>query len=185
MNLYVRYFAHETVVTSVDEAINFIGTIPEIKLENNAKNRITTYLNSSNVFPFRLKVNYSNYILFLKTEASTLEAFKEEEAMRKAQNENGNQNLYERKKTILDALHEEKKGWWLTSIKFKRVVTIPTTGKCKYFDTTFTVKQKANSAMDAYNRIIDHLKNRNDVDPRSQFPSAKSSSFEYQYMGEN
>ena len=39
--------------------------------------------------------------------------------------------------------------------------------------------------MDAYNRIIDHLKNRNDVDPRSQFPSAKSSSFEYQYMGEN
>ena len=184
MNLYVRYFDHETVVSSVDEAIAFIGTIPEIKLDSSAKNRITTFHNSSNQFPFRLKVNYSNYVLFLKTEAPNIEAFKEAEAKRKAEKSEGiNNPIYDRKKTILDALNEERVGWWLTSIKFKRVVTIPSTGKCKYFDTTFTVKQKAKSAMDAYNRIIDHLKSRNDVDPRSQFPSVKSPNFEYQFMG--
>ena len=39
--------------------------------------------------------------------------------------------------------------------------------------------------MDAYNRIIEHLKNRPEIDPRSQFPSAKSDKFEYQFIGEN
>jgi len=62
---------------------------------------------------------------------------------------------------------------------------MPETGKCKYIDTRFRVRLRAVSAMDAYNRIIDHLKNRNDIDPRSQFPSAKSEKFEYTFLGDN
>ena len=85
MNLYVRYFDHECLVKSVEEAIDFLRSIPEIKVESNAASRITTFLNSSNLYPFRLKVSYSNYVLFLKTEAENLEQFKEEEAMRKEQ----------------------------------------------------------------------------------------------------
>ncbi len=184
MNLYVRYFDHECLAKSVEEAIDFLRSIPEIKVESNAASRITTFLNSSNLYPFRLKVSYSNYVLFLKTEAENLEQFKEEEAMRKEQKAERITTMAERKKTILDALNEEKVGWWEAALTFKRVLTIPETGKCKYVDTPFRVRLKALSAMDAYNRIINHLKNRPEVDPRSQFPSAKSDKFEYQFIGE-
>ena len=184
MNLYVRYFDHECLAKSVEEAIDFLRSIPEIKVESNAASRITTFLNSSNLYPFRLKVSYSNYVLFLKTEAENLEQFREEEAMRKEQKAERITTMAERKKTILDALNEEKVGWWEAALTFKRVLTIPETGKCKYVDTPFRVRLKALSAMDAYNRIINHLKNRPEVDPRSQFPSAKSDKFEYQFIGE-
>lgn len=185
MNLYVRYFDHEYLAKSVDDALDFLRSIPEIKVESNAASRITTFLNSSNLYPFRLKVSYSNYVLFLKTEAEDLEQFKEEEAMRKEQKLERVSSMAERKKTILDALNEEKIGWWEAGLTFKRVLIIPETGKCKYVDTPFRARLKAVSAIDAYNRIVDHLKSRPEVDPRSQFPSAKSEKFEYQFIGED
>ena len=49
-------------------------------------------------------------------------------------------------------------------------------------DTRFRVRLIAESAMHCYERIIDHLQNRQDVDPRSQFPSAKSNNFEYIFL---
>jgi hypothetical protein len=185
MNLYVRYFDHEYLAKSVDDAIEFLSSIPEIKLESNAASRITTFLNSSNLYPFRLKVSYSNYVLFLKTEAENLEQFKEEEALRKEQKIDRVSTMAERKKSIIDALNEENIGWWEAGLTFKRVLIIPETGKCKYVDTPFRVRLKAVSAIDAYNRIVDHLKSRPEVDPRSQFPSAKSEKFEYQFIGED
>ena len=184
MNLYVRYFDHEYLAKSVEDALGFLQSIQEIKVESNAASRITTFLNSSNLYPFRLKVSYSNYVLFLKTEAETLEQFKEEEALRKEQKQERVSSMAERKKSILDALNEEKIGWWEAGLTFKRVLTIPETGKCKYVDTPFRVRLRAMSAMDAYNRILEHLKNRPEIDQRSQFPSAKSDKFEYQFIGE-
>ena len=184
MNLYVRYFDHEYLAKSVEDAIDFLRSIEEIKLESNAASRITTFLSSSNIYPFRLKVSYSNYVLFLKTEAETLEQFKEEEALRKEQKMERVVTMAERKKNILDALNEENIGWWEAGLTFKRVLIIPETGKCKYVDTPFRVRLRACSAMDAYNRIIEHLKSRPEIDPRSQFPSAKSDKFEYQFIGE-
>jgi hypothetical protein len=185
MNLYVRYFDHEYLAKSVDDALEFLSSIPEIKLESNAASRITTFLNSSNLYPFRLKVSYSNYVLFLKTEAENLEQFKEEEALRKEQKIDRVSTMAERKKSIIDALNEENIGWWEAGLTFKRVLIIPETGKCKYVDTPFRARLKAVSAIDAYNRIVDHLKSRPEVDPRSQFPSAKSEKFEYQFIGED
>ena len=185
MNLYVRYFDHEHLAKSVDDALEFLSSIPEIKLESNAASRITTFLNSSNLYPFRLKVSYSNYVLFLKTEAENLEQFKEEEALRKEQKIDRVSTMAERKKSIIDALNEENIGWWEAGLTFKRVLIIPETGKCKYVDTPFRARLKAVSAIDAYNRIVDHLKSRPEVDPRSQFPSAKSEKFEYQFIGED
>ena len=185
MNLYVRYFDHEYLAKSVDDALEFLSSIPEIKLESNAASRFTTFLNSSNLYPFRLKVSYSNYVLFLKTEAENLEQFKEEEALRKEQKIDRVSTMAERKKSIIDALNEENIGWWEAGLTFKRVLIIPETGKCKYVDTPFRARLKAVSAIDAYNRIVDHLKSRPEVDPRSQFPSAKSEKFEYQFIGED
>ncbi|MDE5549905.1 MAG: hypothetical protein K2I99_00905 [Bacteroidaceae bacterium] len=183
MNLYVRYFDHETLATSVDEAMAFLQTIEEIKIESNAANRIAAFLHSSNLFPFRLKVSYSNYVLFLKTDAETLEQFKKDEIRRKEQKAERVSPISERKKNLLDTLNEEKAGWWDTVLTFKRVITTPETGKCRYIDTRFHVRQHALSAMDAYNRLIKHLQDRADVDPRSQLPSAKSDKFEYTYLG--
>ena len=185
MNLYVRYFDHEFLAKSVDEAIEFLRSIPEIKLESNAASRISTFLNSSNIYPFRLKVSYSNYVLFLKTESENLEQFREEEAMRKEQKIDRVSTMAERKKSIIDALNEEHIGWWEAGLTFKRVLIIPETGKCKYVDTPFRVRLKASSAIDAYNRIVDHLKSRPEIDQCSQFPSAKSEKFEYLYIGED
>ncbi|MBQ0022730.1 MAG: hypothetical protein KBT29_05780 [Prevotellaceae bacterium] len=186
MNLFVRYFDRECLAKSIDEAMDFLKSIEEIKLDNNVANRISTFLNSSNLYPFRLKVSYSNYVLFLKTEAETIEQFKEEEQLRKEQRavEGAKSSMAEKKKTILDALNEEHVGWYDACITFKRVVLIPQTQKFQYIDTRFRVKCKAVSAMDCYNRMMDHLKGRKEIDKRSQFPSAKSPSFEYKFLGE-
>lgn len=185
MNLYVRYFDHECLVKTVEEAIDFLDTIDEIKLESNAASRIATFLNSSNLYPFRLKVSFSNYVLFLKTDAETLAQFKEAEALRREQKASYTNPMNEHKKSVLGALNEERVGWWDVCLVFKRVMQNPDTGKCQYIDTPFRVRLKANSGMDAYNRIVEHLKSRADVDPRSQFPSAKSQNFEYSFIGED
>ena len=55
-------------------------------------------------------------------------------------------------------------------------------------EVTYTLHKSANPTadeQDAYNRITDHLRNRPEVDSRSQFPSAKSSNFQYTYLGED
>ena len=81
-------------------------------------------------------------------------------------------------------LAEEKKGWYEGSIMFKRVIPIQGTGKFQYRDTLFVARCKANSAIHCYERIVQHLRNRQDVDLRSQFPSAKGKNFSYKYLGE-
>ena len=93
--------------------------------------------------------------------------------------------MTERRRTIQDILNEPRYGWYEASLTFKRVVLIPETSKFQYKDTLFRVRVKAQSAMDCYNRIVDHLRNRQDVDSRSQFPSSKSSNFYYTYLGES
>ena len=180
-NLYIRYFDREVVVSTVEEAMDFLYSIKEIKIETNVAARIKSFMDSNNIYPFRLKVSYSNYVLFLKTEAQSIEEFKDIEMMRREQKP---MTMADRKRTILDELKTPNPGWYEGSIMFKRVITIPSTGKCEYQDTTFTVRCKAESAMHCYERIIDNLKCRKDVDTRSQFPSAKSQNFTYKFLCE-
>ena len=185
MNLFIRYFDHEALATNIDEALEFLSTIEEVKIDNNIASRIQAFMDSSNLYPYRLKVSYSNYILFLKTEAATIEEFKEMEQIRKQQKAEGIlPTMAERKKTVLDILNEENPGWYEATILFKRVVLVPETNKFQYKDTRFTARLKAASPMDCYNRLIEHLQSREEIDQRSQFPSAKSSNFEYKYLCE-
>lgn len=186
MNLFIRYFDHETLATNTDEAIAFLESLEEIKIDGSVANRIQSFIDSTNLYPFRLKVSYSNYVLFLKTDASTIEEFKEMEQLRKQQKAEGIvPSMADRKKTILDVLNEQKPGWYEGSILFKRVVLIPDTNKFQYKDTRFTARVKAISPIDCYNRIIDHLQNRSEIDQRSQFPSAKSNNYEYKFLCED
>ena len=64
---------------------------------------------------------------------------------------------------------------------FKRVQMVPGTNKFQYRDTHFVAQLKAESPMDCYNRIVEHLRQR--VDERSQFPSAKGKNFKYTFLG--
>lgn len=184
MNLYIRYFDQDTLATNIDEVVAFLQTIQEVRLSDEVVGRIVNYTESNNVYPYRLKVGYTNYVLFLKTEANTLEEFKQLEQLRKEQKADGTY-VPERKKSTLEILNIEQVGWYEASFTFKRVIQIPETNKFQYKDTRFRAKLKANSPMDCYNRIINHLRNRQDVDPRSQFPSAKSSNFEHKFLGDS
>jgi len=188
VNLYIRYFDREAIVTSINEAMAFLSSIQEIKLETNVAGRIKAFVESNNVYPFRLKVSYSNYVLFLKTEARDIDEFKRIEKERQEMKAEGipvnnkMMTMADRKRTILDELKAINPGWYEGSILFKRVVLIPGTQKFEYKDTRFTVRCKAESAMHCYERIIDNLKCRREVDTRSQFPSAKSANFSYKFL---
>jgi hypothetical protein len=80
-------------------------------------------------------------------------------------------------------LTDEMPGWYEGTMCFKRVVRNNATGKFNYIDTTFVARVKAHSPMECYERIIDHLRTRSDVDQRSQYPSVKGKNFRYTYLG--
>jgi hypothetical protein len=186
MNLYVRYFDSETLATNIDEVAEFVFSIKEINVDQSALTRIKNFWESSNLYPFRLKVSFSNYILFLKTEAHDLSEFKYFEQLKKENKIDAMpQGNSEKRRSTLEILNEEKEGWYEASILFKRVVQIRDTNKFQYKDTRFKVRLKALSPMDCYNRIVEHLRNRQDVDPRSQFPSAKSANFTYKFLDDD
>jgi hypothetical protein len=184
MNLYVRYFDYETLATNMNEVAEFISSIKEINVDENSLVRVKNFWESDNAYPFRLKVSFSNYVLFLKTDAHDLPEFKYLEQLRKENKGDGvaPQTMSEKKRSLLDTLNEPKEGWYEATLMFKRVVQIRTTNKFQYRDTRFKVRLKAASPMDCYNRVVEHLRNRQDVDPRSQFPSAKSANFVYTFL---
>ena len=185
MNLFIRYFDHETLAHNVNEAIAFLGTINDIKLDGTVPGRIANFLSSNNTYPFRLKISYSNYVLFLKTEAETIEEFHQlEQKNKEAKAEGKAMSPADKKRSQMEALNEAHPGWYEGSLTFKRVVVDKITNKCKYIDTPFTARCKAESAMDCYNRIVGHLKTRQEIDPRSQYPSARSSNFAFKFINE-
>lgn len=185
MNLFIRYFNHETLAHNVDEAMDFLRSISEIKIDGNTAGRISDFFHSSNTYPFRLKVSFSNYVLFLKTDAETVEEFHILERENKAvRNDTKNISNADKKRMQMEALSASNPGWYEGSIMFKRVLVDSVTNKCRYIDTPFVVKCKADSPADCYNRIIEHLKGRADLDPRCQYPSVRSSSFSCKYLGE-
>ena len=104
----------------------------------------------------------------------------------KANNKKGQQSVSSQIKNERQMeLNEEKPGWYEGSLTFKRVIPIPGTGKFQYRDTLFVAQVKAANPQECYSRIIQHLRNRQDVDLRSQFLSAKGKNFSYKYLGEN
>lgn len=94
------------------------------------------------------------------------------------------ENAAANKKEVKAAqLAQERSGWYLGTIVFKRVLPIGGTTKFRYQDTTFQAYIKANSGNECYDRIISHLKKRIEIDPRSQFPSAKGNNFTFEFVG--
>ncbi len=175
MNLYLRYFDREILVATVDEAIAFLSDIDEIGMNPALERDIRDYVASDVFYPKRYKVRPRVYFIIIKTEAATMEDFKEKKAVRPAA-------VVKPVVPIVMRLTEERFGWYEGMIVFKRVLMVPGTGKFQYRDTNFVARCKAMSGLDCYNRIVSHLSER--VDPRSQFPSAKGKNFKFTYLGE-
>lgn len=175
MNLYLRYFDKEILVSSVDEAIAFLADIDEIGMNPDLEQDIRDYAASDMMFPKRYKVRPRVYFIIIKTEAVSMQDFKEKRGLH-------NDGFGD--KPVAPAvlrLNEERFGWYEGVLDFKRVQLVPGTGKFQYRDTRFVARCKAVSGIDCYNRIVDHLSQR--VDSRSQFPSAKGKNFKFTYLG--
>ena len=181
MNLYLRYFDRETLVTSVDEAIDFLSSISEIGMTPELEQDIREYAASDVFFPKRYKIRPRVYFIVIKTEAKTMQDFKEKKALRNHSDNAAPAKDRNMPNMLLTKLNEERPGWYEGSLDFKRVLMVPGTGKFQYRDTHFVAQVKAVSPMDCYNRIVDHLRSR--VDERSQFPSAKGKNFNYRFLG--
>ena len=178
MNLYLRYFDRETLVTSVEDALNFLANIGEIGMNAALENDIRDYVSSDVFYPKRYKIRPRVYFIIIKTDAATMQDFKEKKAVHLGASASGHDRNVS---PVIAKLNEEKYGWYEGAIDFKRVLLVPGTGKFQYRDTRFVARVKAESGIDCYNRIVEHLQER--VDARSQFPSAKGKNFKLRYLG--
>ncbi len=179
MNLYIRYFDKETLVGNADDAIAFLHSIPGLNLAREQEDDIRDYAQSDVFFPKRYKVRPRVYFIIIKTTAQSMQDFKEKKAVRPTGE--GGASRREIAASVATRLTAQQPGWYEGEIDFKRVILIPGTGKHEYRDTHFVADVKADSPIDCYNRIVDHLKQM--VDPRSQFPSAKGKNFHFKYLG--
>ena len=177
MNLYLRYFDQETLVSNVDDAIAFLADIDDIGMDPVLEADIRDYVASDVFYPKRYKIRPRVYFIIIKTEAATMQDFKDKKAV------HANPGFEEKAASpAVVRLNEEMPGWYEGSIDFKRVAMVPGTGKFQYRDTHFVARCKAVSGIDCYNRIVDYLRTR--VDDRSQFPSPKGKNFKFSYLGQ-
>ncbi|MCR5180972.1 MAG: hypothetical protein K6C30_07135 [Bacteroidaceae bacterium] len=198
MNLYIRYFDDEVVVRSVEDALSFVGHIPGFNITPKFEEEFRQYVEGPMPYPKRYKVRARVYFIVIKTMAASLEEFKangklaQDEANAEVQAPadgvyaefaDRSRSVMRPKDQALMLLNDQAPGWYEGQVNFKRVVKNPATGKFDYVDTQFVARVKAYSGMDCYNRIIDHLRTRSDIDVRSQFPSAKGKNFHFAYLG--
>ncbi len=179
MNLYIRYFTEEVVVETLEEAVDFLNSNSGIRLNEAQISDLEAYVNSNIVYPKRFKVNTHLYFIVIKTIAKTLEEFKQNSS-----NDGGDQPLSMPGTTSTFSPTSENPGWYKAKLTFKRVIpSEENIGKFLYADTDFEVKLKAHSVQDCYDRVMDHLHTRGDIDPRSQFPSLKGRNFQIEFLG--
>ena len=88
MNIYLRYFNKETLVSTVDEAIDFLQGITDIDMDEFLMQDIKAFVESNNMYPKRYKVRGHSYFIVIKTTAATLEEFKDKGAAAREATEN-------------------------------------------------------------------------------------------------
>lgn len=177
MNLYIRYFDEETLVYSVDEALDFLASLGDINVDENLATDLNKFFNGSAMYPKHFKVHARSFFIAIKTTAATMEEFKAKGA---GQDRNPEKHA---EKAALAEYGKFQPGWYRVKVVFKRVVSLPDVQKFQYVDTVFEAKLKATSVQDSYDRVLAHLRSREDVDPRCQFPSIKNVNFEYTFLG--
>ena len=170
MNIYARYFDQDTLVYSFDELMDFLSSIPDIRITPELVEDVRNYVESDMPYPKRYKIRPRVYFILIKTTAESLSAFKANRKNPQEQTTSDNEP-FNKKEIRIGQLMEERKGWYKGTIIFKRVILIPETQKFQYQDTQFSA--------------LVYLKNRQDIDLRSQFPSSRGQNFRFVFMGEN
>jgi len=66
MNLYLRYFDRETLVSTVDDAIDFLRSIDEIEVDPELEADIREYVASDVFYPKRYKIHPRVYFIIIK-----------------------------------------------------------------------------------------------------------------------
>ncbi len=173
MNLYIRYFAQETLVYTVDEAIKFLRSVPEIQCDATLEREVREYAEGTMNFPRRFKRRAKVYVIMIKTMASTMEDFKNKKALMSSTSRDVSR--------VADELSMDKTGWYEVKLTFKRMCLLPQSSKYGYSDTDVVYQLIAQSPLDAYTRATEHIKKL--VDPRSQLPSVKGKMFRWTYLG--
>ena len=176
MNLYIRYFDDETLVHSVEEGLAFLSSLEDVEVNDSIATELEKFMSSSAMYPKHIKVHARSFFIAIKTTAKTMEEFKSKGA-------NPGKEEKSAQKEALAQYSSYQPGWYAAKIVFKRVVLMPETQKSQYVDTTFICKVKADSIQECYDKVVGHLRNRQDVDVRSQYPSIKSSNFEFDFLG--
>lgn len=184
MNIYARYFDQDTLVYSFDELMDFLSSIPDIRITPELVEDVRNYVESDMPYPKRYKIRPRVYFILIKTTAESLSAFKANRKNPQEQTTSDNEP-FNKKEIRIGQLMEERKGWYKGTIIFKRVILIPKTQKFQYQDTQFSALVYATCGQECYDHIIDYLKNRQDIDLRSQFPSSRGQNFRFVFMGEN
>ena len=188
MNLYLRYFDDEIVVSNMEEAISFLQSlkIEDFDINDEFINDLREFVDSSASFPKRYKIKAHNYFIVIKTNALTLEEFKRNnvKALLESEADSGQTVSSSKKMTKEDMLLKECPGWYDGQLNFKRVICVPSTGKFQYRDTSFRALVRAQSVQHCYERIVEYLRTRTDIDQRSQYPSIKGKNFSCTYKGE-
>lgn len=178
MNIYLRYFDSEILVKTIDEALDYLVSTLDINVDEFMEKDLRKYVASSANYAKHVKVSNHSYFIVIKTQAETMAAFKQEGVARRDQ-----QAVKAEEDEQREYIQQPRHGWYEASIMFRRVLTSPLSGKSQYVDTTFRAKVLAESVQHCYERIIEHLKNRPDVDSRSQYPGVKNRNFECTFLG--
>ena len=159
MNLYIRYFDEEVLVYSVEEALEFLASLEDVEVNDYVRLELEKFMSSNAMFPKHIKVNQRSFFIVIKTTAATMEEFKAKGAA-------GNKVEKPVQKEAQSNYAKPQPGWYAAKITFKRVISIPETQKSHYVDAPFICKVKAESAQDCYDKVIEHLRNRQDEESR-------------------
>lgn len=76
MNIYARYFDQDTLVYSFDELMDFLSSIPDIRITPELVEDVRNYVESDMPYPKRYKIRPRVYFILIKTTAESLSAFK-------------------------------------------------------------------------------------------------------------
>lgn len=179
MNLYLRYFDNEVVVENFEDAIAFLRTIPDVNVDKKLEDDLYDYYTSDIPYPKRYKTRQRAYFIVIKTVAKTMAEFKANAHKPQPKTE----EMPSEKDYQQMLLNKRQPGWYEVSMTFRRVLFDEQRGKCAYRDANIVVRLKGMSQHDCYERLVDYLEHRDDIDPRSQFPSARSQNVQFTYLG--
>lgn len=110
MNLYLRYFSEETLVHSVDEAVNFLTSLSDFRVDENMINDLRQFAESSVSYPKRYKIRPRVYFIVIKTTANTMEEFKANNKKNATATDSTNEAAAPHKNDKQAELAEEKKA---------------------------------------------------------------------------